>query len=149
MLWWHFSKSDISLRKLLIKLGFDVKIRSIQDKESLVKCVGWLISWLYPAVRVMMFILCPSRFCLSNFHHFVDVALKSPVIIEQARHQSWIFDKNKSKSVQKLSNSSQPWLGDLCKQEKEQFSPPIVISKTKVNTGNRVKTCEYWMIKVF
>ena len=97
----------------------------------------------------MMFVLCPSRFCLSNFHHFVDVALKSPVITEQARHQSWIFDKNKSKSVQKLSNSSQPWLGDLYKQEKEQFSPPIVISKTKVNTGNKVKTGEYWMTKVF
>ena len=131
MLWWHFSKSDISTPDLLINLGFDVKMRSIQDKESLVTCVGWLISWLYPAARVMMFISRPSILSLSNFHHFVDLALKSPVIIEQTRLRSLIFDKNKSKSVQKLSNSSRPWLGDLYKHEKKHFSPPILISKNK------------------
>ena len=82
----------------MIKLGFDVKMRSIQGKESLVICVGLLISWLYPAGRVM-FISHSSRFSLSNFHHFVDLALKVPVIIEQARLISLIFDKNKSKSL--------------------------------------------------
>ena len=78
-----------------------------------------------------MFISRPSRFSLSNFHHFVDLALKSPLIMEQTELRSLIFDKNKSKSVQKLSNSSRPWLGDQYKHEKKHFSPPIRISKTK------------------
>ena len=129
MLRWHFSKSDNSTPELLIKLGFDVK--SIQNSLSLVICVGWLISWLYPAAQVMMFISRPSKFSLSYFHHFVELALKSPVIIEQAGLRSFIFDKNKSKSAQKLSNSSRSWLGDLYKHEKRHFSPPILISKTK------------------
>ena len=131
MLWWHSSQSDISTPELLIKLGFDVKMKSIQDKESLVICVGWLISWLYPAGRVIMFISRPSRFSLSHLYYFVDLALKSPVIIEQAGVRSFIFDKNKSKSVQKRSNSSRPRLCDLYKYEKKHFSPPILISKTK------------------
>ena len=78
-----------------------------------------------------MFISRPSRFSLSNFHHFVDLALKSPLIMEQTELRSLIFDKNKSKSVQKLSNSSRLWLGDQYKHEKKHFSPPIRISKTK------------------
>ena len=78
-----------------------------------------------------MFISRPSRFSLSNFHHFVDLALKSPLIMEQTELRSLIFDKNKSKSVQKLSNSSRLWLGDQHKHEKKYFSPPIRISKTK------------------
>ena len=44
-----------------------------------------------------MFISRPSRFSLSNFHHFVDLALKLPAIFEQVRLRSLIFDKNKSK----------------------------------------------------
>ena len=120
MLWWHFSKSDISTPELLIKLGYDVKMRSIQDKESLVVYVGWLISWLYPAAGVMIFISRPSIFSLSNLHHFVDLALQSPVIIEQAGFKSLIFDK-KSKLAQKLSNHSRPSLGDQYKHEKKVF----------------------------
>ena len=96
------SKSDISTPELLIKLAFDVKVRSIQDTESLVICVGGVISWLNPAARVMKFISRPSKFSLSNFHHFVDLALKSPVIIEQSGLRSLIFDKNKSKSFKFL-----------------------------------------------
>ena len=138
MLWWYFSKRDISTLELLIKLGFDIKMRSIQDKESLVICFGWFISWLYPAVRVMMFISCPSSSSLSNFHHFVDLALKSPVIIEQTWLKSLIFDKNKSKSVQKLSNFSQPWLGDLYKHEKKHLSPPILKLSTHFNCSSHL-----------
>ena len=51
--------------------------------------------------------------------------------MEQTELRSLIFDKNKSKSVQKLSNSSRLWLGDQYKHEKKHFSPPIRISKTK------------------
>ena len=132
MLWWNFSKSDISTPELLIKLGFDVKMRSIQDRESLVICAGWLISWLYPVARFMMFISLPSKFYLFNLHHFVDLALKLSVLIKQAGLKSLIFDKDKSNSVQKLPNSSQPWLGDLHKHEKKKtFCPAILTSKTK------------------
>ena len=67
----------------------------------------------------------PSRLSLSNFHHFVAPGLKSAIIIEQAG----LFEKNKLKSVQKLSNSSR--LGDLYDHEKKHFSPLTLISKTK------------------
>ena len=79
----------------------------------------------------MMFISRPLWFSLSNFHHFVHLASKSPVIIEQVGLRSLIFNKNKSKSVQKLSSLSRPCLGELYKHEKTSFSPPILISKTK------------------
>ena len=65
------------------------------------------------------------KFSLSNFHLFVDLLFKLSGL------KSLIFDKNKSNSVQKLSTSSLPWFGDLCKHENKPFLPWILISKTK------------------
>ena len=44
-LWLHFLKSDNSTAILLIKFGFVVEIR-IQEEDSLIIWVGWLIIWL-------------------------------------------------------------------------------------------------------
>ena len=84
---------------ILLILGLDVKIRSIQEEDSLVIWVGWSINWLEPAQEVRKLISQPSLFSLSKAHHWGDLALKSPIIAEHARLGSLIFDKNKLRSV--------------------------------------------------
>ena len=78
-------------------------------------CVGWWISLLYPAVDVKDSILCPSgESGESSAYHLEDLALKSPIDIEQSGFKSLILERhNKSRSPQKSSNWSWFWLGDL------------------------------------
>ena len=48
MIWWQLLKKDFSMPESNIILGLDVKIRSMQEDEWFVKCVGLSIIWGYP-----------------------------------------------------------------------------------------------------
>ena len=77
---------------LIIRFVFVVKIRSIQEEDSLVIWVGWLIVWLQPQADVKESISCPSAFSLSKLHQFEDLALKSPVITDSGMFRSFTLD---------------------------------------------------------
>ena len=85
----------------------------MQQKELLITWLGWYIIWVYPAKVDKECIEWPSKFHLSNDHHFEVLALKSPITIEEVGIKSLISDKNKLRLQQNLSNSSQLRLGDL------------------------------------
>ena len=65
-------------------LGFDVKIRSMQEDELFVKWVGLSIIWLKPTVDVMVSSSFPILSLVSKVYHFEHFPLKSPVVIEIA-----------------------------------------------------------------
>ena len=116
-----FVIDDSSFSAALIPLGLDVKTRSIQEEDSLVIEVGWLIYWLWLAEEVRNLISHRLLISLSKAHRWGDLELTSLVIIEHAGLRSLIFDKKKLRSVQESSNSPDVCLGDLNKHVKKYF----------------------------
>lgn len=91
IVWSHLPNNESSTPRSLTKLKLVMKIRSIQEEDVLILRVDWLINWLYAAVDVEDSILCPSGESLSNAYHLEDLALNSPINIEQPRFKSSIF----------------------------------------------------------
>ena len=54
----------------------------------------------------------PGVLVISFFHQLEQRALKSPVTMEDVGNSSFILLRSKSKFTQKISNSSQLWLGE-------------------------------------
>ena len=44
--WWKLVERDFSMPESTNMLGFDVKIRSLEEDELFLKCVGLSIIWL-------------------------------------------------------------------------------------------------------
>ena len=63
------------------KLGWSVKMRSMQDDEFSNRWVGSDISWCNPCIVVNELMSVPSGDVMSSGHHVVDLALKLPIII--------------------------------------------------------------------
>ena len=63
----------------VIKLGCDVNIRSIQDDEVFVMCVGALIICCKPNCVVTFSNAFPSRLDLSRQNQFFDLSFKSSI----------------------------------------------------------------------
>ena len=101
ILWWHLLNKESSTADSLSKLKLVVKIASIQKKNVLIMCIGWLISWLYPAIDVKGSNLCLFGKFLSRAHYLKNLALNSPNNIEQPGFKSFILERYKLKSPQK------------------------------------------------
>ena len=75
------------------------------DDDSLIKCLGLLIIWLYPAVVVILSSSKPAMLSLSVGHHFKHFALISPMATKQAGCWSFILERRESRLEQKLSST--------------------------------------------
>ena len=106
-------------------------IRSINDIELFITCVGVSMICVYPADDVREAISQPAELVMSSFHQFVQWALKSPVTIRQRGNLSFISLRRISEFVQKILNSSWLWLSERETQIKKQFSLCDWISVTK------------------
>ena len=131
ILWWYFSKIEVSTPCLQVTFVLVQNIRSIHDIELFTKWIGLSIICEYPDDDVRESSYWPTEFVISFFHQFELRALKSPVIIEQIGISSFILLRSKSKFTQKFSNSSLFWLGERYIQVKIHFSLCERISVTK------------------
>ena len=122
----------------VIKFGWDVNIRSIQDDEVFDMWVGFLIICCKPNCAVTFSISFPSWLVLSWEYQFFDLAFKFPI----NTIRNGLFWHQVSKFNSKLSmnfpNSSLVWLGDLYKEIKLQILPPIFHSKL-------IHSWRYWI----
>ena len=59
--WWQFWCNDGCTPDSITKLGWEVKIRSIQEEDESKMCVGSLMIWLNPNCDVICSILLPSK----------------------------------------------------------------------------------------
>ena len=82
-----------------------MKIKSIQDLASPIKCVGSEINWCRPRSVVNDSNSIPSFLSTSFSHNLVDRQLKSPVMTTQNGFSACILDSISSKFIVKLSNS--------------------------------------------
>ena len=68
--WWQLLQTEFSMPESTNMLGFDVKIRSMQENKLFVKWVGLSIIWLQPAVDVMVSSSSPILSLISKEYHF-------------------------------------------------------------------------------
>ena len=111
--WWHLVFKVECVPQLTTKLGWLVKIKSIQELELGSMCVGSDISWSKLCNDVRASKCVPSVVVLSSFHQDEDLALKSPRIIVNKELDEIVLLKSSSKLDRKFSNSTLSWLGDL------------------------------------
>ena len=117
--WWQFGCSDGWTSECITQLGWDVKVKSMQEAELLKICVGCFILWLKPNWEVPVSILHPSKVVISFWYQPYIFALKSIAMCS----------KLSSKFLVKLSSSSFVWLGDLYRLTKLHVLRPILTSK--------------------
>ena len=82
--WWQFWQSDALILLFITRLGWSVKMRSMQDEEFWRMCVGSDISWEKPYSELIDWICVPSLFVMLWTHQLLDLALKSPSRIVKA-----------------------------------------------------------------
>ena len=100
ILWWYFSKIEISTPCLQVTFVLVQNIRSIHDIELFTIWVALSIICEYPADDVRESSSWPTELVISFFHLFELQALKPPVIIEQTGISSFILPGRKSKFTQ-------------------------------------------------
>ena len=110
----------------ITKFGFDVKIKSIQEEESAIRCVGSLISCCNPNWEVIASILETSYDVLSPLNQRSDFILKSPRKNGLFAVTTPMFN---SKLLANDSKSSCEWFGERYKETNLHSLPPIIISK--------------------
>ena len=110
--WWQFGCKDEWTPESNIKLGSDVKIRSMHEEEVFNMWVDCLITWYNPNY-VMLSIRFPSKVDLSWQCHLLDLALKSPITTTRKGFLWTIFSRVNSKFLEKFPKMSKVWLGDL------------------------------------
>ena len=76
--WWQFVCSEEWTPDSITMFDWLVKIRSIHDEESPIKCVGSLIICCNPNWEVTPSVLEPWYVVISLLHQRLDFALKSP-----------------------------------------------------------------------
>ena len=105
MWWWQLGCKEGWTPQTTAKLGWSVKMRSMQDNEFGNRWVGSHISWCSPCI-VNESMSVPSGDVLSSGHHDLDLALKlSNIIVKDglspltklSRFSN--FDKNSSNST--------------------------------------------------
>ena len=109
--WWQFGCSDRWMPGRITKLGWDVKIRSMQEAELLKICVGSFIIWL--SLEFAISILNPSKAVISFWYQNCILALKSPITTIRNRLLFTMCSKLISKFLMKFWNSCFVRLGDL------------------------------------
>ena len=101
-IWWcQFGCNNPLTRQFTDRFGWSVKIKSIQEKLLVCKCVGSFINWETPFADVNESNFSPSEVLMSSDQQYHVLALKSPVTT----------DKNGFFYVtQKSLNTSQKWI---------------------------------------
>ena len=110
--WWRLECNEAWTPLLVTKLGWSVKIKSMQEELLVWMCVGSLTIWWKP-----FDVLNEKSFVASNEsmpldHQEVDLTLKSPNMTDTDGLRLLMSDKRCSNFVKKLSNSSLFGLGE-------------------------------------
>ena len=102
-IWWcQFGCNNPLAQQFTDRFGWSVKIKSIQEKLPVCKCVGSFINWETPFADVNESNFSPSEILMSSDHQHGVFALKSPVITDK---NGVIF-----LCAQKSLNTSQKWI---------------------------------------
>ena len=110
---WQFGCIVRWMPEYITKLGWDVKIKSMQGTELLKICVGSFIVWLRLNWEVARSTLGPSKVVLSFWYQSWILALKSPKTTIRNGLLFPVCSKLSAKFLMKFLNSSFVWLGDL------------------------------------
>ena len=97
--WWQLECNDAWTLLLVTKLGWSVKIKSIQEELFLWICVGSLIIWWKPFDVFNEKSFVSSNDSMSLDHQEVDLVLKSPSMTETDGWRVLMSDKRCSKFV--------------------------------------------------
>ena len=127
--WWQFECTDGWTQECITKLGWDVKIQSMQESELLKICVGFFIIWLKPNWEVAISILHSSKVVISFWCKPCILALKSPNTTVRNELLFAMCSKLSSKFLMKFSNSSLVWLGNLQRPTKLHVLSSVLTSK--------------------
>ena len=116
VIWWsQFSWSDGLIPLFITRLGWSVKMRSMQGDKFWRMCVGSDINWKKPYSELIDSICVPSLFVMSWTHQLLDLALKSPSRIVKAGSLLLTLRKRFFRDRRKCSNSLWFWLGERYK----------------------------------
>ena len=106
VIWWsQFLWNDGLIWLFITRLGWSVKLTSIQDDQVWRMCVCFDISWEKPYSELIDSICVPSLSVMSWTNQFLDLALKSPSTIVKAGSLFLILRKRFSRDGKKYSNS--------------------------------------------
>ena len=121
--WWQFWCNEGCTPDSITKLGWELKIRSIQEEDESKMCVGSLIIWVNPNYDVIYLTLLPSKLVWSFAHQFVNIELKSPIATKREGLFRARLPKVLSKFSQKVLKTS--W-ADLviCWEQQNYMSCP-------------------------
>ena len=127
--WWQFECSEEWTPGFKTKFGWAVKIRSIHNEESTIKCVGSLIICCNPNWQITPWILEPSYIVISLFYQRLDFTLKSPRMT--ARNGLFTITESifNSRLLINDSKSSCHWLDEPYNEIKLHNLSLIFISK--------------------
>ena len=126
--WWQFSWSDGLIPLFITRLGWSVKMRSMQDDEFWKMCVVYDVSWEKPYSELIDSVCVPSLFVMLWTHQLLDLALKLPSRIVKAGSWFLILPKRFSRDKRKCSNLPWFWLGERYKVITYSFLFPMTIS---------------------
>ena len=101
--WWQFGCNDAWTPEFTDRLGWSVKIKSIQEELLVCKCVGSFINWETPFADVNESNFSPSEVLMSSDHQHDVLALKSPVITDK----NGLIFLSRSKASQRFSEMNQ------------------------------------------
>ena len=127
--WWQLGCIGGCTPDSVIKLGWEVNGRWIQDKVLLKICAGSLMTWRSPYCFVMLSTVSPSKEDFSRQHQLFDLTLKSRITTAK-KGLFWTRSSQfLSKFSKKFSNSSWVWIGNLYKEIKLKSLSPFLNSK--------------------
>ena len=113
--WWRFPWRDGLIPLFITRLGWSVKIMSMQGNEFWRMCVASDINWGKPYSKLIDIICVPSLFVMLWTSQFLDRALKSPSRIVKTGSLFLLLHKMFSRDRRKCSNSFWFWLGERYK----------------------------------
>ena len=110
--WWQLECNDALTPLLVTKIGWSVKVKSMQEELFLWICAGSFIIWWKPFGVLNKNFFSPSNGSLSLHHQKDDLVLKSPHMTENDGLQALMSYLRCPKFVKKLSIFLPFWLGE-------------------------------------
>ena len=129
--WWQFSWSDSLILLFITRLGWSVKMRSMQDSKFWRMFVGSDINWEKPYSELIDSICVPSLYVMAWTLQLLDLTLKSSSRTVKAASLFLILHKSFSRDRRKCSNSLWFSLGERYKVITHPFFFPLIISHAK------------------
>ena len=144
--WWHCSWREGWMPDSMNRLGWSVKIRSMQDLDWPIMWVRPEINWFNPRSDVSDSNFFPSSLSLLLPHHWGERKWKSLVITTPCGSSAEILDNIDSKFFMKWLNSDFPWLGFLCKTTKKYFSHRNEVHKQCIQVVLQCMAFPFWKV---